>query len=68
MVERDEHKRVLAAVQGLPRRQREVLVCRYYLELSEADTARLLDISTGSVKKHAHRAVRAVQTQVEVTA
>ena len=66
-VERDEHARVLEAVQGLPARQREVVVCRYYLELSEAETASLLEISTGSVKRHAHRAVRAVQTRVEVT-
>ena len=67
-VERDEHARVFAAVQSLPGRQREVLVCRYYLDLSEAETARLLEISTGSVKRHAHRAVKAVQTRVEVTA
>ena len=67
-VENDEQARVLAAVQALPTRQREVVVCRYYLELSEAETARLLDISPGSVKKHAHRAVRAVQQRVEVTA
>ena len=67
-VERDEHARVFDAVQGLPARQREVVVCRYYLELSEAETARLLEISTGSVKRHAHRAVKAVQTRVEVTA
>ncbi len=67
-VERDEHSRVFAAVQSLPTRQREVFVCRYYLELSEADTARLLEISPGSVKRHAHRAVKAVQTMVEVTA
>lgn len=68
VVERDEHARVLAAVQGLPTRQREVVVCRYYLELSEADTARLLEISTGSVKRHAHRAVKAIEMRVEVTA
>jgi RNA polymerase sigma-70 factor (sigma-E family) len=67
-VERDEHDRVFAAVQALPTRQREVVVCRYYLELSEAETARLLEISAGSVKRHAHRAVKAVQTRVEVTA
>ena len=67
-VENDEHARVFDAVQRLPVRQREVLVCRYYLELSEAETAELLEISTGSVKRHAHRAVKAVQQRVEVTA
>jgi RNA polymerase sigma factor (sigma-70 family) len=68
VVERDEHARVFAAVQALPTRQREVLVCRYYLELSEAETARTLEISAGAVKKHTHRAVKAVQARVEVTA
>ena len=68
VVERDEHSRVFAAVQRLPGRQREVLVCRYYLELSEAETALTLQISAGSVKTHMHRAVKAVQAQVEVTA
>lgn len=67
-VERDEHARVYAAVQELPTRQREVVVCRYYLDLTEAETADLLGISAGSVKRHAHRAVKAVQTRVEVTA
>jgi RNA polymerase sigma-70 factor (sigma-E family) len=44
-----------AAVRNLPRRQREVLVCRYFLELSIAETALLLEIGEGSVKRHAHR-------------
>ena len=35
-VTRDEAARLAAAVRTLPRRQREVLVCRFYLELSEA--------------------------------
>ena len=67
-LENDEHARVLQAVQALPTRQREVVVCRYYLELSEADTARLLEISTGSVKRHAHRAVKAIESRMEVPA
>lgn len=67
-VERDEHARVFAAVQGLPTRQREVVVCRYYLELSEAETASLLEISPGSVKRHAHRAIKAIEMRMEVTA
>lgn len=67
-VEHDEHARVLAAVQDLPVRQREAVVCRYYLELSEAETAALLEISVGSVKKHTHRAVQAVRSRMEVTA
>jgi RNA polymerase sigma-70 factor (sigma-E family) len=45
------------AVTALPDRQRQVLVLRYYLDLSEAEIAQTLAISRGSVKKHASRAL-----------
>ncbi|WP_377642012.1 RNA polymerase sigma factor [Oryzobacter terrae] len=54
-VEHDDARRLAAAVRDLPTRQREVVVCRYYLELTEAETAALLEIGLGSVKRHAHR-------------
>ena len=44
MIENDDARRLAAAVQALSTRQREVVVCRYYLELSEAETAAMLDI------------------------
>lgn len=46
---------VLEALQALPERQREVVVLRYYADLSEADTADHLGISRGAVKSHASR-------------
>ena len=46
---------VLDALAELPTRQREVLVLRYYLDLSEADIAATLGISRGAVKSHASR-------------
>jgi RNA polymerase sigma-70 factor (sigma-E family) len=46
---------MVRALSSLPRRQREVLTLRYYLDLSEAQIADALGISTGSVKAHAHR-------------
>ena len=46
---------VLDAMRALPRRQREVLALRYYLDLSEAEIADLLGISRGAVKSHASR-------------
>lgn len=67
VIARDEAHRLAEAVRGLPHRQREVVVCRYYLELSEAETAELLGIGVGSVKRHAHRARAALSTRVEVT-
>jgi RNA polymerase sigma-70 factor (sigma-E family) len=43
-------------VQALPRRQREVVVLRYWCDLSEAEIAHVLGISTGTVKSSASRA------------
>jgi RNA polymerase sigma-70 factor (sigma-E family) len=44
-------------VQTLPRKARAVLVLRYYEELSEAETADVLGISTGTVKSQTSRAL-----------
>lgn len=56
-----EHRLVLAALGGLPDRQREVLVLRYQGDLSEADIAAALGISRGAVKTHAHRGLSALR-------
>jgi RNA polymerase sigma-70 factor (sigma-E family) len=57
------HRRtaVLDALRALPTRQREVLVLRHYLELSEAEIADALGISRGSVKAHASRGSAALR-------
>lgn len=57
---------LLDAVAELPRRQREVLFLRYYLDLSEADIAETLGLSKGSVKTHASRALVALRQHLEV--
>ena len=44
-----------SALQGLTSRQRDVVVLRYLADLPEAEVARLLGCSTGSVKTHASR-------------
>jgi RNA polymerase sigma-70 factor (sigma-E family) len=46
---------LVAALGRLTRRQRAVLVLRYFEDLSEAETARLLDISVGTVRSTASR-------------
>jgi RNA polymerase sigma-70 factor (sigma-E family) len=51
----------------LPRRQREVLVLRYYLDLSEAGIATALGISRGSVKSHTARGIAALAAHLEAT-
>lgn len=60
----ERRARVLDALAALPVRQREVLVLRYYLDLSEADIAETLGISRGAVKSHASRAAAALRTQL----
>jgi RNA polymerase sigma factor (sigma-70 family) len=47
---------VRAALGALPVRQREVLVLRYYADLSETQIVAVMGISRGSVKVHAARA------------
>jgi RNA polymerase sigma-70 factor (sigma-E family) len=56
---------VLDALHQLPTRQREVLVLRYYSDLSEAEIADALDISRGAVKSHAHRGMTTLRTTLE---
>lgn len=50
-----EHDAVWQAIQQLPDRQRQVVVLRYYEDLSEAATADALGISTGTVKSSLSR-------------
>jgi RNA polymerase sigma factor (sigma-70 family) len=66
-VGRDEAARLAAAVRTLPTRQREVLACRFYLELTETQTAALLQIARRSVKTHANRALAGLARRLEVT-
>jgi RNA polymerase sigma-70 factor (sigma-E family) len=56
---------VLSALDGLPRRQRDVLVLRHWLDLSEADIAATLRISRGAVKSHSSRGLKALRTTLE---
>jgi RNA polymerase sigma-70 factor (sigma-E family) len=55
---------VLSALRALPRRQREVLALRYYLDLSEAEIADTLGISRGAVKSHASRGAAALRARL----
>jgi RNA polymerase sigma-70 factor (sigma-E family) len=51
-------------VQSLPRKQRAVVVLRYYEELSEAETAEVLGVSLGTVKSQTSRALAAMRARV----
>jgi RNA polymerase sigma-70 factor (sigma-E family) len=54
-------REVIDAMARLPRRQREVLALRYYLDLSEREIAETLRISPGAVKSHASRGAAALR-------
>jgi RNA polymerase sigma-70 factor (sigma-E family) len=56
----EDRRRILAGLRRLPVRQREALVCRYYLELSEAETSLAMDVSRGTVKSTTSRAITAL--------
>ena len=53
----DERARLLAALEQLPADAREVLACRYLLQLSEEETAAALDVARGTVKSRSARAL-----------
>jgi RNA polymerase sigma-70 factor (sigma-E family) len=56
----ERRREVAAAVRALPRRQRECVVLRYFLDCSTAETANVLGVSEGTVKQHLHRALEAL--------
>ena len=64
---RDDAARLAAAVRTLPSRQREVLVCRFYLELTETQTAAFLQIGRTSVKTHERRGLAGLTRRLGVT-
>jgi RNA polymerase sigma-70 factor (ECF subfamily) len=53
----EERARLLAAVERLPPDSRRVIQCRYFLELSEQETAAALGIRLGTVKSRTARAL-----------
>lgn len=61
IVERDD---VVRAIRSLTRRQQEVVVLRYIVDLPEAEVAHVLGMSAGSVKTHLHRAIVRLRDQL----
>lgn len=59
---------VLAALRALPRRQREVIALRVFLDLDIATTARMLGIAPGTVGAHLSRAVTTLRAALPLDA
>jgi RNA polymerase sigma-70 factor (sigma-E family) len=68
MVLSEEQRRaVMAAVRRLPARQREALVLRFYLDLSEAQIAAQMGIGPSTVRSATHRALTALGRMLKET-
>jgi RNA polymerase sigma-70 factor (sigma-E family) len=60
-----EGSAVAGALRGLPARQREALVLRYYADLSDAGIATVIGIRRGAVQRHIARGMSALQAILE---
>jgi len=60
-----ERSSVVAALRSLPERQREVVVLRFYGDLSEAQIAAAMGITRGAVKSHTSRAMSSLRSVLE---
>ena len=57
---RESRAEVVAALRGLPKRQRDCVALRYYLELPVPEIAETLGLSVNSVKTHLQRGLRSM--------
>jgi RNA polymerase sigma factor (sigma-70 family) len=63
---REDHREVIAALAGLPRRRREAIVLRYWLDLPEREIAEAMGVSPGTVKSHVSRGMAELATALKV--
>jgi RNA polymerase sigma-70 factor (ECF subfamily) len=61
-LERERRQVLLGAVNRLRPEDREVIACRYFLELSEVETAEVLGVAQGTVKSRLSRALVRLRT------
>jgi RNA polymerase sigma factor (sigma-70 family) len=62
----EQREELLSAVAALPEADREAIACRYFLELSEAETASVLGCPRGTVKSRLSRALGRLRERIEV--
>ncbi len=56
----EANREVMAALRALPARQREAVVLRYYLDLSEDQAAQAMNVARGTVKSATSRGLAAL--------
>jgi RNA polymerase sigma-70 factor (ECF subfamily) len=64
----ERQQAIVRGLAGLSRPQREVVTCRYLLDLDEAETAAVLGWPRGTVKSRLHRALRRLRELLETEA
>lgn len=60
----EDREVIRAALRRLPRRQRAVLVLRFFYDLPVEEVGRMLDCSAGTVKSHTSRGLTALRAQL----
>ncbi|MBB2912496.1 RNA polymerase sigma-70 factor (sigma-E family) [Streptosporangium becharense] len=63
----DAEEGLWRALAALPRKQRAVLVLRYYEQLSDTEIAEVLGISTGTVRSQASRGLDKLRSSLSLT-
>lgn len=60
----ERREALLGAIRALPEELREVVTCRYLLELSESETADSLGVPNGTVKSRLHRGLARLREEL----
>ena len=64
LLDSERREQLLDALQRLPERDREVIACRYLLDLTESETAAALKVRRGTVKSRLSRALERLREEV----
>jgi RNA polymerase sigma-70 factor (sigma-E family) len=67
VIKSEEREEVIRALTRLPHRQREAVVLRFYLELSDEQIARVMDIRQSTVRSTVYRALEALGRDLKET-
>ena len=65
LLDTERRQQLIDALDVLPREVREVIECRYLLELSERETAEVLRIAPGTVKSRTSRGLERLRTSMQ---
>jgi RNA polymerase sigma factor (sigma-70 family) len=63
----EDHDEVIRVLGRLPHRQREVVMLRFYCDLSDEQIGRVMGIRAGTVRSTSHRALEALRRALQET-